>query len=85
MQPTRFYQARFVEYSDFYYIFFRDRICHETLKNHCDSEQSVKFEKYGWKNAVSSPYLMRGVFHSTSLVEFEIFALIILRLFDETT
>ena len=32
---------------------------HESLKNHCDSEQIVKFEKYGWKNAVSSAYLMR--------------------------
>lgn len=42
---------------------------HESLKNHCDSEQSVKFEKYGWKNAVLSAYLMRGVFHSICCAE----------------
>ena len=42
---------------------------HESLKNHCDSEQSVKFEKYGWKNAVLSAYLMRGVFRSTWCAE----------------
>ena len=42
---------------------------HESLKNHCDSEQSVKFEKHGWKNAVLSAYLMRGVFHSTGCAE----------------
>ena len=45
---------------------------HERIKNHCNSEQYVKFEKYGWKNAVPSPYLMRGVFLSTGLVEFDI-------------
>ena len=45
---------------------------HERIKKHCNSEQSVKFEKYGWKNGVLSAYLMRGVFHSTGLVEFDI-------------
>ena len=42
---------------------------HESQKNHCDFEQYVKFEKYGWKNAVPSPYLMRVVFHSTGCAE----------------
>ena len=58
---------------------------HESLKNHCDSEQSVKFEKYGWKNAVLSAYLMRGVFLQPSVMSPILLALIILHLFDETT
>ena len=41
----------------------------ESLKIYCDSEQSVKFEQYGWKNAVLSAYIMRGVFHSICCAE----------------
>ena len=67
-------------------IFFGDvNRRHETLKNHCNSEQSVKFEKYGWKNAVLSAYLMRGVFSQPAELSSIFLALNILRLFDETT
>ena len=58
---------------------------HESLKIYCDSEKSVKFEKYGWKNAVLSAYLMRGVFLQPSVMSPILLALIILHLFDETT
>ena len=60
---AHFHAARVVRGDDIYLGDVNRR--HESLKNHCDSKQSVKFEKYGWKNAVPSAYLMGGVFRST--------------------